>query len=156
MKLHNLQFDSGWLFLLAGSALLWAAIVLPANQELIDLQDRLKVIQFDEEHMSTRIDQYQNFFDLISKHDPKLVDKVIRMQTNGNSNGDFVVLDPNASKTPLEWLERRTAQLPTVVGSPDQHSILENLTAGDQRLWVAGFGGLIVFIGLVQGCRHEP
>jgi hypothetical protein len=45
--------------------------------------------------------------------------------------------------------------MPTVVKSPDQHSILENLTAGDQRLWVAGFGGLIVFIGLVQGYRQD-
>ena len=142
MRLHNLQFDSGWLFLLAGSALLWAAIVLPANQELAHLQDRLKIIQLDHEHISKRIDQYQTFFDLIANRDP-------------DSNGDFVVFDPNAAKTPLQWLERRTARMPTVVKSPDQHSILENLTAGDQRLWVAGFGGLIVFIGLVQGYRQD-
>ena len=155
MRLHNLQFDSGWLFLLAGSALLWAAIVLPANQELAHLQDRLKIIQLDHEHISKRIDQYQTFFDLIANRDPDLMHRIIRMQTNGDSNGDFVVFDPNAAKTPLQWLERRTARMPTVVKSPDQHSILENLTAGDQRLWVAGFGGLIVFIGLVQGHRQD-
>ena len=138
-------------FYLLDVLLLWAAIVLPANQELTHLQDKLKIIQLDHEHMSKRIDQYQSFFDLIANRDPDLMHRVIRMQTNGDSNGDFVVLDPNAAKTPLEWLERRTAQVPTVVVSPDKHSILENLTAGDQRLWVAGFGGLIVFIGLVQG-----
>jgi hypothetical protein len=155
MKLHNLQFDSGWLFLLAGCALLWAAIVLPANQELSHLQDRLKIIQLDHEHMSKSIDQYQTFFDLIANRDPDLMLRVIQMQTNGNSNGNFVVLDPNAAKTPVEWLERRTSQMPTVVKSPDQHSMLENLTAGDQRLWVAGFGGLIVFIGLLQGYKQD-
>lgn len=155
MNLRTLHFDSGWLYLLAGCGLLWAAIVLPANRELTQLQDRLELIEIDHQHMTARIEQYQSFLDLISKHEPDLIHRVTRMQTSGDARGDFVVLDPNAPKTPLEWLERRTTQTPTVVSSLDHQSILEELTAGDKRLWVAGFGGLILFIGLVQGYKQE-
>jgi hypothetical protein len=77
------------------------------------------------------------------------------MQTSGAINGEYVVFDPNAAKTPLQWLRRSTAREVIIVQSPQPPTILENITAQDRRLWVAGFGGLIVFVGLVQGPRRD-
>ena len=73
----------------------------------------------------------------------------------GAIKGDYVVFDPNAAKTPLEWLNRRTSQEALVVQTRRPNSMLEKVTAEDRRLWVAGFGGLIVFVGLVQGPRRD-
>jgi hypothetical protein len=150
-----LRFDSGWLFLIAGAVLLWAAIVLPAKKELAGLQQRLILIQNEHEHIEHQINQYQSFFDSLARHDPALLARVIKMQTSGYMSGEFVVFDPNAAKTPLQWLERRTAREPEVINSPEQPSKLEALVTDDQRLWVAGFGGLVIFIGLVQGPRRD-
>ena len=149
------HFDSGWLYLFAGSALLWAAIVLPAKQELVSLQERLQIIQNEYDHSAKRIEQYQSFFNALTHRDPELMARIVRMQTSGAINGEYVVFDPDAAKTPLEWLQRRTAQQPVVVQSPKPPSILEDVTADDRRLWVAGFGGFIVFVGLVQGPRRD-
>ncbi len=152
---RSFHFDSGWLFLLAGSALLWAAIVLPAKQELISLQERLQFIQNEYAHSTNRIDQYQSFLNALTNRDPELMERIVRMQTSGAINGDYVVFDPNAAKTPLDWLKRRTVQQPVAVHSQKPPSVLEQATAEDRRLWVAGFGGLIVFVGLVQGPRRD-
>jgi|TARA_B100000959_G_C14985551_1_gene625427 hypothetical protein len=148
-------FDSGWLFLFAGSALLWSAIVLPAEQELESLRERLTSIQGEFDHISHRIDEYQIFYDSLANRDPALLERIIRMQTTGAIKGDYVVFDPNAAKTPLEWLNRRTSQEALVVQTRKPNSMLEKVTAEDRRLWVAGFGGLIVFVGLVQGPRRD-
>ena len=100
--------------------------------------------------MTYQIDQFQLFYDALSAREPELIKRVVHMQTNGDAKGDFVVFDPNAAKTPLEWVKRRTAQPLTIVPTPEKDSMLEILIAGDQRLWVAGLGGLILFVGLVQ------
>ena len=150
MRNFLLKFDIGWFYLCAGCLLLWAAIVLPPTQELESLQERLTIIQQEHETMTYQIDQFQLFYDALSAREPELIKRVVHMQTNGDAKGDFVVFDPNAAKTPLEWVKRRTAQPLTIVPTPEKDSMLEILIAGDQRLWVAGLGGLILFVGLVQ------
>jgi len=150
-----IKFDTGWLYLSAGCVLLGAAIVLPPTQELDSLQERLSIIQHEHETMAYQIDQFQIFYDALSAREPELIKRVVHMQTNGDAKGDFVVFDPNAAKTPLEWLKRSTTQPLTIVSTPDKDSMLEILTAGDQRLWVAGFGGLVLFVGLVHGVRRD-
>jgi len=155
VKRVTLQLDSGWLFLFAGTVLLWAAIVLPAKQELVILQQRLQIIQNEHDHITNRIDHYHSFLDALTDRRPELIKRIIRMQTNAAINEDYIVFDPNAAKTPLEWLRRRTSQKAIVIQSPKPTSILEKITAQDRRLWVAGFGGLIVFVGLVQGSRRD-
>lgn len=155
MNRITLKFDSGWLFLFAGCTLLFAAIVLPAKQELVSLQERLQIIQNKHSHITNRIEHYQSFFDALTNREPELMDRIVRMQTSGAINGEYVVFDPNAAKTPLQWLRRSTAREVIIVQSPQPPTILENITAQDRRLWVAGFGGLIVFVGLVQGPRRD-
>ncbi len=155
MNRTALQFDSGWLFLFAGCTLLFAAIVLPAKQELVNLQERLQIIQNEHAHITNRIEHYQSFFVELTNREPELMDRIVRMQTSGAISGEYVVFDPNAAKTPLQWLRRRTAREMLIVQSPQPPTILEEITAQDRRLWVAGFGGLIVFVGLVQGPRRD-
>ena len=150
----RLSFDSGWLFVIAGCALLWAALVLPAIEEYNTLQQKLETIEFENELMTHRIVEYQSFFDALLNGDEQLRDRVVRMQSAGEAKGDFVVFDPNAAKTPLQWLRRRTAPNAIQIAAPEKQSILVRLTEDDRRLWVAGFGGLILFFGLVQSPRR--
>lgn len=155
MNRFQLQFDFGWLFLLAGCALLCAALVLPAKQELKSLKEKLNLIETDNDHLAQRIIQYQTFLDAMDRKDAQLLARVISMQTSGYPIDNFIVFDPNAAKTPLEWLQRRTTQEYHAVKEADKQSILVRVTGDDRRLWVAGFGGLIIFFGLVQSPRRE-
>ena len=151
----QMHFDFGWLFLLAGCALLCAALTLPAKQELKSLKEKLNFIETENDHLAQRINQYQAFFDAMNRKDAQLLARVISMQTTGYPIGNFIVFDPNAAKTPLEWLQRRTTQEYTAVKKPGKQSILVRVTSDDRRLWVAGFSGLIIFFGLVQSPRRE-
>ena len=150
MHRFRCNIDSGWLYLLAGSILLWAAIVLPAKQELASLQEKLEIIESEDGDIARRIVEYQSFLDALIGGDAQLLQRVIKMQRAGEAKGDFIVFDPNAAKTPLEWLRRRTISDEILIPSPEKASILVRMTGDDRRLWVAGFGGLIIFFGLVQ------
>jgi hypothetical protein len=155
VKRYFLRFDSGWLYIVAGCLLLWAAIVLPAKQELEHIQERVALIEEDREHLAYRIHEYESFIDQLIAQDANLITRVIQMQTSGAMRGEFVVYDPNAAKTPLQWLERKTAMPLRVIREGENPTLLEGLTSKDRRLWIAGFGGFALFVGLLQSPRQD-
>jgi hypothetical protein len=144
------QFDHGWLYLLSGLALTVAAIVLPAKQDLEALQEKREAIALDLADLEHQIGLYQSFLDELSQDNPLLQQRMIEMQFNKPSDGTPIVFDGSAAKTPLEWIELRSRRVRAYDIEQDRTSMLTALANGRGRLWLAGGGVFVIFIGLVR------
>ena len=141
----------GWLFLLAGLALVTAAIVVPAEQELRGLQDRVEVLQEQHARLLDRLAVHQRFLDDLDGGDTDLLRRVADMQMNRTAEGTLVLRDPGAAGTPLEWLSRRSQIAVPIRLDESRASLLARWTAGRGRLWTAAVGSFCVFVGLIWG-----
>ena len=139
----------GWLYLISGLVLTVAAIVLPAHQDLAVLQQKRAVIAEDYADLNRQIAVHQTFLDDLMAEDPKLQDRIVQMQFNQAATGTPVVIDRAAAKTPLDWVAQRARQTRAVDITMPRDSILTTLTKGRNRLWLAGAGVFVIFIGLV-------
>ena len=71
------------------------------------------------------------------------------MQFNIKPEGTPVVIDTAASHTPLQWIEMKTTSFEKFEVKEHHASLLTSLTSGTGRLWVAGFGITLAFLGIV-------
>ncbi len=141
----------GWLFLLAGLALVMAAIVVPAEQELRGLQARVDALQGQHARLLERIAVHQRFLDDLDGGDETLMLRVADMQMNRTGEGTLVLRDPGAAGTPLEWLSRRSQTAVPISLHESPASFLTRWTQGRGRLWIAAVGSFCVFVGLIWG-----
>lgn len=147
----------GWSYLISGLVLTVAAIVLPAHHDLAELQQKKAAIAEDYADLNQQIVVHQNFLKDLMAEDPKLHDRIVRMQFNQAATGVPVVIDRAAAKTPLDWVAQRARQTRIVDIDTPRDSILTTLTNGRNRLWLAGAGVFVIFIGLVvtPACETE-
>lgn len=150
-----LRNSYGWVYLISGLVLTVAAIVLPAHQDLAVLQQKRATIAEDHADLNQQIAVHQNFLDDLSSEDLKLQDRIVQMQFNQAATGIPVVIDRAAAKTPLDWVAQRARQTRIVDIDSPRNSILTTLTNGRNRLWLAGAGVFIIFIGLVISAPSE-
>ena len=144
------KFDSGWPYLLCGLILTVSAIILPAHQDLKELEMKRVVIQGDVDELEYQIQVYRDFLQELQHENPELRQRIIEMQFNKQVSGTPVVVDSSASQTPLEWLSQRVRRDTEVSLITEQSSILSNLSNGRSRLFLVGLGVFAVFVGLVK------
>lgn len=144
-------FDPGWLFLIAGLAILAATVLIPAQDDLAEarwLRDRALAV---EGHRQERLDRYAEYLRSLDDADQSLIQSLAASQLNQipadrmplegatdtarSSASVFPALEPE----PLKLEDRRT------VGS-----LLERWTTNDRaRIWLIAGGALCVLIGLL-------
>ena len=147
------KLDFGWLYLVSGLALIVSAIVIPANQELTELQNKRDVLVDEFDSLQTKAIEYSEFLELVQSDDPVVRKRIIDLQFNTTSDEEIVVVDNSSVRTPLEWLSQKSTKRKPVNVAPSEASVLSALTTGKSRLVLFGVGAFTMFIGLVSKPR---
>jgi len=144
------SIDSGWLLLLAGVALLAAALLIPAADELSEARwQRDRTIALERAHLE-RLDRHRTYLEALLADDPGLARSLAVSQLNlvpeDRAAIDSVnVIEPSTDV--FAALEPAPPVLP-VHGSSD--STLARLALGStSRLWLIAIGALLTLIGLL-------
>lgn len=141
--------DPGWLFLLAGLALLAAAVLIPAQQDLADARWRRDAALAHEQNRLERLARYEQYLAAIERNDPALVSSLAASQLGlvtkgGEPVGSFA--HPNMlDASVFRQLEPGAV---TVASPPTSDSILSRLVSARRtRLWVIAGAAVCVLIG---------
>ncbi len=145
------RVDPGWLFVIAGLAFIVAGVLIPAQRELHDLEQKLAVHLAFEARTLKQIEAYESFLKEINKPQPDeaLVRRLAASQLNRMPKDAVPLLEsPTLNDTVPEWIEASVdVKIPTPVPNPD--TILSRLATGPKRIWVLAMGAFLVFVGLM-------
>ncbi|MGA1266806.1 MAG: hypothetical protein ACO32J_06465 [Phycisphaerales bacterium] len=143
--------DAGWLFTLAGLAILVAAALLPAERDLHDLRQQLARIEWRESANLQRMRAYERFRRDLSAGDPSLLRRLAASQLNLMPEGQSpLLMATSIAHTVADWVEASVAVDP-FEPQPLPDTLLGRLAAGQGRLWLMAGGAMSVFVGLVMG-----
>lgn len=145
-------FDSGWLYLIAGIALVAATLLIPAFEELEDVRwERDKALAL-ERHRLERLERHTAYLEALERREPSLVIALAQSQLNQIPAGRTLILEPpdnaSASASVFAGLEPpRPAMLPERVRVDSFLSRLatDNLT----RPWLLAGGVVCMLVGLL-------
>jgi hypothetical protein len=149
------RIDFGWFYLICGLVLTISAIVIPAHQDLQELQAKKVVIEENLSDLEYRVEIYNSFLQDLHENDPEFKQRILDMQLNLQAQGTPVVIDASASQTPLEWVAQRARRDRKVNMQVEQSSILSGLSTGRSRLLLIGVGAFAMFIGFLKGSTHS-
>lgn len=148
--------DPGWLFLLAGLALLAATVVLPAQEDTAQARFYVERAREAEQHRLERLRRYTDYLDALNRGDPGTVRSLAASQLNQAPENLTTLMPPPEVSTrsasvfpaleppPLERRERRV-----------EYSRLQRWALDDRtRLWLLAGGVLLVFIGILPPSRR--
>ena len=143
------RFDPGWPFVIAGLALIVSAVLIPAQRELHDLEQKLAVHHAHEERAKAEILAYEQFNAEIEQGDERLLERLVRAQLNRMPKDERpLLLMPSANETVPMWIESSVAvQIPEPTPYPD--TLLSRIATGPRRLWVLATGAFLVFVGVM-------
>jgi hypothetical protein len=147
------MLDPGWLYLIAGIALLASTILLPALDDLEDVRierDRLTAI---ERHRAARIGRYRDYLDALEREEPALVAALAASQLNLIPQGRTIALQtPDLLSAPQRASVFPSLEPPSLV-LPERRkagSLLERLSDSDTtRPWLIAGGALCLLLGLL-------
>jgi len=145
------RIDPGWLFLLAGAALLAAAILIPAHRELLSLRGELVRQETREQVVFERLRAYDEFLAGVREADPAIVRRLAMAHLNSIPAGEeSLLLTPGVNRTVGEWVD---ASVPprTVTVPPYPDTVLSRWALGPGRLWLLAGSATLVFMGLMFG-----
>jgi hypothetical protein len=143
------RIDLGWFYLICGLTLTVAAIIIPAKEDLLQLELKRDAIVCDLDGLRSQIEVYKQFLDDLKDSDSEIHDKVAEMQFNLTSNGAPIVIDMSASQTPLAWLSKRARKAKVLEVEHNHASLLTSIVQGRGRLWLIACGAFLMFVGLV-------
>lgn len=150
------RIDPGWLFLLAGIALLAATVLIPAIDDLRQAEwhrDRARAVEAYRKH---RLANYAQYLDAVRAEDRTLVVSLAATQVNLAPADRRPMLD--ASQVGLPTIDVFTPLEPTLDHPPQPstpRSILQRwATDRHIRPWLLGGGGLLILISLLPSARR--
>lgn len=148
-------FDPGWLFLIAGLAILAVTVLIPAKDDLDEarwLRDRALAV---EHHRLDRLERYDHYLQSLDNADQSLIQSLAASQLN-QIPADRVPL-PGTTDTTRSSASVFPALEPEPLVLQDRHkvgSLLERWTTHDRtRVWLIGGGALCVLVGLLPAAR---
>lgn len=151
-----IRLDPGWLFLIAGLAIVACTVLIPADADLEAARwERNKALAI-ERHRLARLDRYGQFLAAVLKGDEDVALSLTATQLN-LSPADRIPLmvapEPLAvSASPFPSLEPPPLELPPPPGAEHPPSMLARLATSDRhRLWLISGGVLCVLIGVLPG-----
>jgi len=143
--------DAGWLFLIAGLALLAAAVLIPAEKEVEEaryLRDRALAL---EAHRAERLKRHEEYLEALKEQQPALVLSLAAGQLNQ------IPADRQPIGVTPEQVRATASVFPALEPPPlvmperqEHHSMLDKWTSDEKsRIWVIAAGSVLVLIGLL-------
>jgi hypothetical protein len=150
------RIDPGWLFTLAGLAVMVAAALLPAERDLHELRQQLAAIEFREARNAERVAAYDRFLRELAGRDPVLLRRLAASQLNLMPEGqEPLLMATSIEHTVSDWIEDTVPEA-EFEAAPPPDTLLTRLADGERRLWLMGGGAMVVFLGLVMGFAVSP
>lgn len=146
---HLLAHLPGWLFLAAGLGIVSLTVLMPARQDLVQLKDKLNLMQNQARQMGLQESAYQRFHLALRTDDPIVLRRMAYHQLHLKPAGSDSFEDParvSATIASLLNTPMPAHQLPQV---GRRQSRLVRLTCGPQRLGVLAAGILCICAGLM-------
>lgn len=145
------RFDPGWLFTLAGLAVMVSAALLPAQLDLHDLRQQRAAIEAREKWNRIRIEAYDRFLADLERRDPALLRRLAASQLNLMPKGEQpLLMATSIDHTVCDWIDETVPPFEfEPLPAPD--TLLARLAEGPRRLWLMAGGAMSVFLGLVMG-----
>ena len=169
-----------WGLVLVGLASIASAVLLPAYLKTLDLQDQRRALEARAQGLHDEHDRYATFHRALADDDPVLIERLalteLRLRPVGTGIAHAgprdlaAVIDspnPDAIRQAVDlwthpgsvehWLSRPDLwpAPPAPAPRPRQTRLLTYAT-GEHRPWVAGFGALVLLLGLWLGLeRHH-
>jgi hypothetical protein len=150
------QIDPGWLFTIAGLAVMVSAALLPAELDLHDLRQQRAAIAARESWNRERLAAYDRFLGELDRRDPALLRRLAASQLNLMPKGEQpLLMATSIEHTVSDWIE---ATVPPMEFQPQPapDTLLARLAEGQRRLWLMAGGAMSVFLGLVLGFGVSP
>ncbi len=149
-------FDPGWLFLIAGIAILGATLLIPAADELAEVRlQRDRALALEKYH-ADRIARYGDYLQALEHEEPSLVMALAQSQLNQIPQGRSLIIEQPqpmfggggaASASIFNDLEPPPPRLPEAVRI---NSVLERWAGSDMtRPWLLAGGVLCLLLGLL-------
>ncbi len=137
--------------MLAGLALLVAAILIPAQRELHDLRNELRKTEASEARIFARLQAYDCFLGDFKSGDPALLRRLAAAQLNLVPAGEeSLLLTPGMNQTVAQWIDE---SVPTIQPVPETYpdTLLARFALGPNRLWMIASAVFLLFIGFLLG-----
>jgi len=155
-----IRLDPGWLFVLAGLALVLTAAVIPSGRERRALEAQATELKRQEAANFAVLGAYAQFVQELEDRDPALLRRLAAAQLNMIPKGETPVLMASTVNASVpEWVES-TVEIPTSESEPIPDTLLARWTEGSRRLWAIGAGAFMVFVGLllspIAATRRAP
>ena len=150
--------DPGWLYMLAGLALLAATVLIPATDDLGEVQlqrDRALAI---ERHQQRRVDNYGEYLEALKREEPPLVMALAASQLNQIPASRSLVLETPEGMGGAKATAAIFAALePGDLSLPERHrprSLLHRWATGEgSRTWLIAAGGVCLLMGVLPRSR---
>jgi len=145
------RLDAGWLFLLAGLAILAATVLIPAHDDLRRAEHVRDIALTQEAMHRERLDRHQIYLDALERGDPRLARSLAASQLN------LVPVDHR----PMRDIDRGLPASASIFGAlepkprpaPVLHhvdSLLDRLVLNPStRLWILSAGVVCLLVGLL-------
>lgn len=155
-RAHGPVMDPGWLYLIAGAAMLVATVLIPAADDLTLARNDRALAESYEAHRAARLANYRDFADRLSNPDDALTIHLARTQLNLMPEDFEPVYTPadegELSASVLPDLEPEYT--PPITHAPRDTKLRTLTTDPDTRLWIIAGSGLCILIGLLPATRR--
>lgn len=149
--------DPGWLFLIAGVALIAFTVIIPAVNDLHDAEYYRERMRSVEQHRLDRLTRYQGYHEALRDGEPGLVRSLAATQLNQAPENAKLLQNPDPNAPPRSASIFGALEPPPLVmpNKPVREvSTLEKWATDDRsRLWLLASGALLILIGLLPPSR---
>mgnify|MGYP003340083269 CR=1 FL=1 len=150
------RLDPGWLYTLAGLAVIVASVLLPVERDLHEMRQQLSAIEAREAWNARRLQAYDLFQKELAAKDPALLKRLAASQLNLMPQGEQpLLMATSIEHTVSDWIEA-TVPPAEFEPTPAPDTLLSRLAEGPRRLWLIGGGAMMVFVGLIAGIGVSP
>ncbi len=149
--------DPGWLFLLAGVAVLAATVLIPARRDLEETQFYLERALLVEQHRLKRLENYVSYLDALDRGDEGTIAALAAIQLNKAPAGTTLLVSTGDVAKTSASVFGGLEPPPLVLPEPTvERSRLETWCLDSTiRLWLTAGGALCVLIGLLPASRRR-
>lgn len=153
--------DPGWLFLIAGLALIGSAVIIPASEALNEARYARDRALVTETHRVARLEKHRAYLSALDERQPALIAQLKAIQLNQYPEGmrplgELDIDQGLASASVFGMLEPAVPEMPAQPSHRTERSRLAELATGDpSRLWLIAGGGVCLLLGVLPPSRKR-